>query len=72
MIIVIIVMCQQLISASYFSKLVVGRFWELFVSIVVHEHRSVQSNFVIEIWKKLFAGGPPANKKLFTEGPPAN
>ena len=26
----------------------------------------------IPIWKRLFAGGPLANKKLFAGGPPAN
>ena len=24
------------------------------------------------LWKRLFAGGPPANKNLFAGGPPAN
>ena len=27
---------------------------------------------MFSIWKRLFAGGPPANKKLFAGGLPAN
>ena len=29
------------------------------------------SNLAFFLWKRLFAGGPPANKKSFTGGPPA-
>ena len=34
---------------------------------------TIEINLVLfSNWKRLFAGGPPANKKLFAGGPPAN